>query len=118
MVHLNKQRLPTSRNCKLQSKEYGLFPIVKKISNFYVIGLPQDWKISTTVNIANVYTYFPLMLLKLLLRIQGRILFKRETLMQKHMSWLSLIYCFILIVLLSITIVVCFFSLHCIACAL
>ncbi|EXC16208.1 hypothetical protein L484_024379 [Morus notabilis] len=61
MVHIRKERLLTDPHLgKLQPRRYGPFHISHKVSdNAYVVGLPDDWEISSTFNVADLYTYFP-----------------------------------------------------------
>ncbi|KAJ4702171.1 RNA-directed DNA polymerase, partial [Melia azedarach] len=57
MAYLCKNRFSRIRS-KLRNKKYDPFRVVRKINdNAYVLQLPDDWNISNTFNVANLYDY-------------------------------------------------------------
>ncbi|KAJ4722861.1 RNA-directed DNA polymerase [Melia azedarach] len=58
MAYLRKNRFPGIRS-KLQNRKYGPFRVARKINdNAYVLQLPNEWNISNTFNVANLYEYY------------------------------------------------------------
>nr|GMC93171.1 Transposon Ty3-G Gag-Pol polyprotein [Ipomoea batatas] len=58
MVYLRKQRLPTGFYHKLSPKKHDPFKILRKINpNAYVINIPDEWKISKTFNVADLFQF-------------------------------------------------------------
>lgn len=60
IVHLSKERYPVGTYNKLKAKKVCLYPITQKINDkSYIVGLPEDWKISKTFNVKGLYKYYP-----------------------------------------------------------
>jgi len=61
MVYLRRERIPTRAYNKLKPKKYGLFDIIKKISdNTCVVDLLSDMVMSKIFNVVNLYEYHPI----------------------------------------------------------
>nr|GMC51128.1 putative nucleotidyltransferase, Ribonuclease H [Ipomoea batatas] len=60
LIYLRKERYPASTFHKLSPKKYGPFEIVRKINdNAYVVDIPDEWKISKTFNVADIFKFYP-----------------------------------------------------------
>ena len=60
MVHLRKNRFPTSTYNKLKDKKIGHFNVLQKIGdNAYKIDFPAHMNISNTFNVVHIFEYFP-----------------------------------------------------------
>jgi hypothetical protein len=82
MVHLCKGQLATGAFGKLINKKYGPCKILKKINyNAYVVDPPEDFAISSTFNVADIFEYFPLEDLKLNSRMSS---FQEEEIDARH----------------------------------
>nr|GMD01401.1 zf-CCHC domain-containing protein [Ipomoea batatas] len=60
LIYLRKERYPAGTFHKLSPKKYGPFEIVRKINdNAYVVDIPDEWKISKTFNVADIFKFYP-----------------------------------------------------------
>lgn len=60
MIHLSKERYLSGAYNKLKAKSIGPFSIIQKINDTaYIIGFPDEWKISKTVNGKDIFKFFP-----------------------------------------------------------
>nr|GMD93444.1 Zinc finger, CCHC-type [Ipomoea batatas] len=60
LIYLRKERYPAGTFHKLNPKKYGPFEIVRKINdNAYVVDIPDEWKISKTFNVADIFKFYP-----------------------------------------------------------
>jgi len=60
MVYLWRERISAGAYNKLKPRKYGLFKIVKKISDdAYVVGIPNDMTMPKTFNVVDLYAYYP-----------------------------------------------------------
>ncbi|XP_026398103.1 uncharacterized protein LOC113293826 [Papaver somniferum] len=58
MIHLRKERFPTSTYNKTKMKKYGPFKILKKMSdNAYVVDVPSNWNISNIFNFQEIFIF-------------------------------------------------------------
>ncbi|KAH9753570.1 hypothetical protein KPL71_015115 [Citrus sinensis] len=59
MAYLRQNRFPGIRT-KLEKRKYGPFRVARKINdNIYVLQLPDNWIISHTFNVADLFEYHP-----------------------------------------------------------
>lgn len=59
MAYLWRSRFPVIC-AKLEKRKYGPFRVAQKINdNTYVLQLPDNWNISHTFNVANLFEYHP-----------------------------------------------------------
>ena len=59
MAHLQRNRFP-SIHTKLEKRKYGPFRVAQEINdNAYVVQLPDNWNISHTFNVADLFKYNP-----------------------------------------------------------
>jgi hypothetical protein len=57
-VHLRKERFPSQRKSKLQSRGDGPFQVLEKVNdNAYKIDLPGEYGVSATFNVADLTPY-------------------------------------------------------------
>jgi len=58
-IHLRNERFPPKRKSKLVPRSDGPFEIMEKVGpNCYKVDLPGDYRVSATVNVANLSPYF------------------------------------------------------------
>lgn len=59
MVNLSKDCDPVGTYNKLKVKKIGPYAIIQKINdNSYLVGLPDEWKITKTFNIKDLFEYY------------------------------------------------------------
>jgi len=57
-IHLRKERFPSKRRNKLMLRTDGLFEILEHINDHaYRVDLPCDYRVSATLNVANLKAY-------------------------------------------------------------
>jgi hypothetical protein len=60
MVYLCNGHLPVGTSEKMKNKKYSPCKIIKKINdNAYVVDLSENFGISSTFNVADIFEYFP-----------------------------------------------------------
>jgi len=57
-IHLRKERFPSKRKNKLMPRADGPFEVLERINdNAYKVGLPGDYGVSATFNVADLKAY-------------------------------------------------------------